>query len=231
MTRELSLLRQQTASAASTTSSASIGVSDSTDHLSSQPASANTHSLSASGHRSSSSLSSRSAHAGSLGTSDNALAATPMSASAAATVNASSGIAPPRETRVPYTSSRDQLSRQSSVASRRSEASSPSLSSSLVQGDHFPNLYARRHSGSMSQAHLTTMSGNLRGQQVSAPLRHEEASQARLELESVRRENEDLKQRIRELERALRHRQAGPVHQRSASVSTNSSLPPSISQD
>jgi len=149
-------------------------------------------------HRSSSSLSTRSTNATGIN---------------ASTVTA---IAPAREsmTHVP-TQNRDTLSRQNSVASsRRSEASSPSLSSSLVHGDHFPITLPQRQSFSHQRGHPSTSHssqqvnslGNARSPtqpSVIFSARYEEAALHRSELEAAKQENEALRRRIKELERSL----------------------------
>jgi len=219
-------LRQQTASAVSATSSASAGLADSSDPTSQRYSSPSRR------HRSSSNLSARSGTTaatyatGATGTSGHTIGTT--AGIAGSTV---SGIAPPRDSSTSHAYFRDPLSRQSSVASRRSEASSPSLSSSLHQGDQFPNLYAHRHSGSLSQAttpaasQQTTNPGNARPSYIPTTSRYEEIVQTRAELDAVKRENEALRRRVRELERNLNsQRQSGADLGRSASVSTNASM-------
>ena len=201
------MLRQQSASVASTASSTSNSLTDSIDQaghnatiLSSVPPTSSRR------HRSSSSLSSRNSHSAPLVTSTNVT--NPIS------ISSTAGIAPPRETSVPHFS-RDPLSRQSSVASRRSEASSPSLSSSLIQGDISLHPYSRRPSTSAPHTQLvsglqsSSIASNPRSSHMPATSRYEEAAYARMELESVRRENEELKDQIRDLERALSSRRSG----------------------
>ena len=188
------------------------------------------HSTTSRRHRSSSNLSARSASTaaaattGITGTSVNNVGST--AGVAGSTV---SGIAPARDGTIPHPYPRDPLSRQSSVASRRSEASSPSLSSSLYQGDHFPNLHPPRHSGAASSSSSSQQTMNPGSTRVPSTHRYEEAAHHRSELESAKRENEALRRRIQELERSLNtHRQAGGNGiMRSGSVSTNASNPPS----
>ena len=129
---------------------------------------------------------------------------------------------------MPYSYARDPLSRQSSVASRRSEASSPSLSSSHHQGDHFPH-HAHRHSNSITQPatapgpHPTTVI-SARSSYIPSTARYDDATYARAELESVKQENEALKQRIRELERDMRSRRQSDIDRaRSDSFGTEAS--------
>ncbi|KAG8529927.1 uncharacterized protein KY384_005408 [Bacidia gigantensis] len=218
LTRELTLLRQQTASVNSTTSStsASTGIAepDPSSH-SAYLTSGSAHPTSSRRHRSSSNLSSRGTTSTGAGT------------SSTSTVNttgalAGSGIAPPRDSSIPYTYSRGDpnLSRQSSVASRRSEASSPSLSSSLIyqgqQGEHNLPFHHHRHSHSNSTsaqagaavtAGASARSGSMGAvAHVPSTARYDDAAHAKAELEMVKAENEALKSRIRELERMATRR-------------------------
>ena len=165
-------------------------------------------------HRSSSSLSTRSINATGIN---------------ASTVT---GIAPAREsmTHVP-TQNRDTLSRQNSVASsRRSEASSPPLPSSLVQGDHFPMTLPQRQSFTFQHGHPSSSNSS---QQVSSPVhtrsptqpsaifsaRYEEAALHRSELEAAKQENEVLRRRIKELERSLSTRRRSGLSRESSDFS------------
>ncbi|KAL9129103.1 MAG: hypothetical protein Q9217_002346 [Psora testacea] len=216
LTRELTLLRQQTASAASTASSTSAGLADAADSNAHSTLLGASHPTSSRRHRSSSNLSARSVNTAA----PTATAGTGVSGSTTGGIAGSttSGIAPPRESTVPYSYTRDPLSRQSSVASRRSEASSPSLSSSLYQGDHFPN-YTHRHTSSVTQATnasvpLAPTGGSTRSSYIPSTARYDEAVHARAELEMVKQENEALKQRIRELERNIRTRRQSETGQR-----------------
>lgn len=231
LTRELSLLRQQSASVVSTTSSASTGLPDATDQNANHLISGANHPTPSRRHRSSSNLSARSANtAATTATGITGTSGSTVGTTAGVAGSTVSGIAPARDATIPYSYARDPLSRQSSVASRRSEASSPSLSSSLYQGDHFPNFYAHRHTGSASynqpssSSQQTTNTGNTR---VPSTQRYEEAAHHRSELDIVKRENEALRRRIQELERSLSsRRQSGTGITRSGSVSTNASIPP-----
>ncbi|KAL9099032.1 MAG: hypothetical protein Q9163_005408 [Psora crenata] len=211
LTRELTILRQQTASVASTTSSTSTGVADVTDPysqstlLGAQPTPSRRH-------RSSSNLSARSSNtAATMATAGSTLSGSTVGTTGGIAGSTTSGIAPPRESAAPYSYARDPLSRQSSVASRRSEASSPSLSCSVYQGDHFPN-HSHRHSSSVTQpasapiTHAATAGSATRSSYIPATGRYDEVTLARAELDMVKQENEALKQRIRELERNLRNR-------------------------
>ena len=202
LTRELSLLRAQSASVASTTSSTSTGLADYTDQSAHHLVSGLSHPTATRRHRSSSSHSTRSGNTGLAGAT-----ASSMSTAGGVAGSTVSGVAPPRDTVAPYS-----LSRQSSVASRRSEASSPSLSSSLYQGDHFPNLYTHRHTSSASYTQPSSMQatpGSARSSYVSATPRYEEVAHQRSELEAVKRENETLRRRVRELERRVSGRGDG----------------------
>ncbi|KAJ5569775.1 uncharacterized protein N7459_009205 [Penicillium hispanicum] len=178
LTRELSLLRQQTASVASTASSTST-LNDPADGLHGSPSlSSSTHSHSSRRQRSSSSLS---AHTPSV------------QSSQAASVT---GIAPSRTAE----SSRTARSREASLTSRRPSIGSLSSYSQHPHGDqhhHYgnsPSVYPHRNS--ISQTHLGLSSSSI--------ARYEEAALHKSELESVRRENEQLRQRVRELENVLK---------------------------
>ena len=181
-------------------------------------------------HRSSSNLSARSATtAATTTTGTTGTISSTVGTTAGVAGSTVSGIAPARDATNSYSYARDSLSRQSSVASRRSGASSPSLSSSLYQGDHFPNLHAHRHNGSstynqsLTSSQPNTSVGTTR---VPSTQRYEEAAHHRSELEIVKRENEALRRRVQELERSLnsrRHSGNGVI--RSGSVSTNASIP------
>ncbi|KAI4097380.1 MAG: hypothetical protein L6R37_006816 [Teloschistes peruensis] len=150
-----------------------------------------------------------------------------------------SGVAPAREPYGPYSAHAHSLSRQNSTtSSRRSRASSPSLSSSLLQGDHFPNLVAHRHTNpsqpqSSAQSHPQnlTPAASARSSYLSssaATARYEETAHHRSEMEIVKRENEMLRRRIRELERTLGSRTSSRSHTRSDSASTGNGALPSI---
>lgn len=221
LTRELSLLRQQSASVVSTASSTSTGLSDLPDHNPNHVGFGASHPTPSRRHRSSSSLSIRSVNA-------TAIAA-----------NTVSGIAPVREG-TPHLSShsRDALSRQNSVASsRRSEAPSPSLSTSLIPGDHFPFTNSQRQSyiaphshPSISHFSLQPVSpGEARSPtrpSVIVSTRYEEATFHRLELEAAKEENEALRHRIRDLERSMSsRRQSGFGRHSGNSVARRSAGP------
>ncbi|KAL8995608.1 MAG: hypothetical protein Q9169_004682 [Polycauliona sp. 2 TL-2023] len=234
LTRELSALRQQTASVASTTSSTSTGIADSTDvnanHLMSGPS----HPTPSRRHRSSSSLSTRSINT----TATTASGYTGLSGSTVGTTagvagSTVSGIAPARDSHHP-THAHSMSRQNSTTSSRRSQASSPSLSSSLLQGDHFPNLVPLRHPSS-AQAHQQTLSpaASVRSSHVpssAATARYEETAHHRSEMEHVKKENEMLRRRIRELERSLGSRRASSIsHMPSDSESTSARRPATAS--
>ncbi|KAL9107696.1 MAG: hypothetical protein Q9227_007411 [Pyrenula ochraceoflavens] len=203
LTRELSALRQQTASVASTTSSASTNDysgGTTTTSASIVPTEARRH-------RSSSSLSTRSitANTGNMSV---------------------SGVAAPREASVPSSrpsmdlTSRPSLSRENSAARR---GHSPALQSSQfgggsstattaaapypgpgggysILGERTPSQTSRQASSAADYAmHQRSPSFS----SAIAAARYEEAAFHRAELENVKKENDLLKQRIRELERSL----------------------------
>ncbi|KAF3484234.1 uncharacterized protein GIQ15_03558 [Arthroderma uncinatum] len=185
LTRELSLLRAQTASVASTASSASTNVNESGDCNSTVASPRST-----SRHRSSSTLSSRSVAGGTT--------YVPGS-----TVAALTSIIPPREGGTPSSSrqsldiQRPSLSRETSASSpRQPEISSPPSLQNREDNSHRSSLAqplsAREHRRSESAS------------SASGTLRYEEAARHRAELEVVKRENESLRRRVRELEKILR---------------------------
>ena len=245
LTRELSLLRQQSASVASTTSSTSVGLADSTDHSANHLLSGASHPTPSRRHRSSSSLSTRSANTAAT----TASGLTGISGSTVGTTGGVagsivSGITPARDAPAQYSaySRGEPLSRHNSVtSSRRSEASSPSLSSSLHQGDHFPNLLPHRQSTSSQQGHnqaphipLQPMSpSSARSSHLPSVIgtsRYEEAAHHRAELDNVKRENDALRRRIRELERTLSNRRRSDINRnRSDSTSMSISIPANTS--
>ena len=191
LTRELSSLRAQTASVASTTSSNS-------ELFTSDAAIVPT---SARRHRSSSNLSTRSTR----------------SINAAATNATSvSGVVPARETSVPTSTrpsmdvGRPDISRQNSAAGRRSVTASPSLSS--LHGTPPPVLSQSYHTHPQRQSLNTQPSPvdshtqHVRSPSFSAAVaaaRYEEAAFHKAELDAVKRENELLRQRIKNLEKDL----------------------------
>ncbi|KAI9699492.1 MAG: hypothetical protein M1820_007123 [Bogoriella megaspora] len=195
LTRELSLLRAQTASATSITSNTSLSSSStttSTSHPSSSLPSADPHSFLLTGpthptpsrrHRSSSSLSRTSATAAlsnlDAATSGSGIAGSirepPSSSSISNSISNSMILPPPASSsRTPSSSS---MQRQTSATSRNAQQQpgSPTMNTSLTSA------------------------------------RLAEAQRERAELESVRRENEGLRERVKELERELRRREEGGV--------------------
>ncbi|PYI05832.1 hypothetical protein BO78DRAFT_419156 [Aspergillus sclerotiicarbonarius CBS 121057] len=183
LSRELSLLRQQTTSVASTASSTSTTLNDSVDALHASPYVINTaHPTASRRHRSSSSLSSSYIPA--------------VQGSRAGSV---SGIAPARDTYLPSARpdpSRPGRSRESSLTSpRQSEGALPTLGSfhQTQPADPLPHHTASYpHRSSLSQK--TPIIGSTR---------HDEVTHQRGEVESLKRENEMLRRRVRELESAV----------------------------
>lgn len=185
MTRELSVLRQQTASVASTTSSTST-FNEPTDPIHASP-SLNSPQFSHVSRRQRSS-SSLSAHA-----------PTVQSTQAASVT----GIAPLRDSvhhsrSTDHAHTRTTRSREPSLTSRRPSIGSLSSYTQLSHNDPFthasPSVYPHRNS--LSQTHLGLSSNPL--------ARFEEATLHKTELESLKRENEQLKKRLRELEDMLK---------------------------
>ncbi|KAJ5473889.1 hypothetical protein N7475_003455 [Penicillium sp. IBT 31633x] len=174
LTRELSLLRQQTASVASTGSSTSA-VNEADGAQPSPTLSSSTRSHSARRNRSNSSLSSQ------------------TSASQSAQTASVTGIAPLRESGMPSRPadySRTARSREPSLTSRR-----PSIGSLSSFSHSNSSVYPHRNSGSQTQL------GYSPGQSLS---RFEEVSHHRLELEYMKRENDQLRRRVRDLEQTLK---------------------------
>lgn len=212
LTRELTLLRQQTASVASTASSTSTSLNDDSIHGSYYVS--GVHPTSSRRHRSSSNLSST------------------FPAISGSTAGSVTGIAPSRDSGLPSSRpsgeySRIGRSREPSIASpRQSGTSSPSLSSSLQQrGEHFPHSTTHSHrpslgAGGAAEHHRSTSSS-------SVTARYEEAAYHRAELESLRRENEMLRRRVRELEltlKTLRERETQSANALTDAAATESSL-------
>ncbi|KAF3389118.1 hypothetical protein F1880_003289 [Penicillium rolfsii] len=204
LTRELSLLRQQTASVASTASSTST-MNDPIDGFHSSPSlGSSTHTHSSRRQRSSSSLSSHTA----------------AQASQAGSVT---GIAPSRETSIPCRSNdtshpRTVRSREPSLTSRRPSIGSFSSHPPYAHGDQFthyggPSIYPHRNS--VSQTHL--------GLSSNPPSRYEEAVLQKSELEQIKQENEQLRKRVRELENVLKK-------QRDEEPMTPMEIPPSFGE-
>ncbi|KAJ5666985.1 hypothetical protein N7462_011394 [Penicillium macrosclerotiorum] len=194
LTRELSLLRQQTASVASTTSSTSTP-HDPADGVHASPAlSSSTYSHSSRRQRSSSSLSSHTAAQGSQ----------------AASVT---GIAPSRDSIMPsrstdyshsHSHTRSNRSREPSLTARRPSVGSLSsfTQSSHAEPLHYgnsPSIYPHRNS--VSQTHLGLSSSSIS--------RYEEMALHRSEFETMKRENDQLRKRVRELENILKKEKEG----------------------
>ncbi|OOQ85389.1 hypothetical protein PEBR_26311 [Penicillium brasilianum] len=190
LTRELSLLRQQTTSVASTASSTST-LNEPADGFHTSPSlGSSTHTHSSRRQRSSSSLSSHTAAQGSQ----------------AASVT---GIAPSRETSIPSRSNdtshpRPVRSREPSLTSRRPSIGSIPSHPQYSHGDQFthygsPSIYPHRNS--VSQTHLGLSSSSIS--------RYEEAALHKSELENIKRENEQLRKRVRELEDVLKKQKDG----------------------
>ncbi|KIW70925.1 hypothetical protein PV04_03153 [Phialophora macrospora] len=197
LTRELSALRAQTASVASTTSSTS-------DHFfSADPYSTNTSGnaiipTATRRHRSSSNLSTRSARSIREGL-----------------VNAAntsvSGVAAPRDQSVQASArpsmemSRPDMSRQNSTSASGFRSSSMTSSPHVSQG---PYAYPHRTSVSSnvdaaSVAPHAAMTRSPSSNAALAQARYEEAALQRAELEAVKRENEALRARVKDLEKSL----------------------------
>ncbi|KAJ5614169.1 hypothetical protein N7528_007823 [Penicillium herquei] len=183
LTRELSLLRQQTASVASTASSTST-LNDVSDGIHGSPSLSSTHSHSSRRQRSSSSLSSH----------------TPSVQGAQGGIN---GIAPSRTVDNP----RSVRSREPSLTHRRPSIGTLNSYTQHPHPDHIanygnsPSIYP--HRTSVSQTHLGLSSSSL--------ARYEEAAMHKQELETARRENEQLRRRVRELEQVLKKQKEDPL--------------------
>ncbi|KAL9600168.1 MAG: hypothetical protein Q9179_003302 [Wetmoreana sp. 5 TL-2023] len=229
---------------ASTTSSTSTGPADSTDYNMNHLISGPNHPIPSRRHRSSSSLSTRSINtAATTASGFTGLSGSTVGTTGGVAGSTISGVAPTRDTYGALPFHAHSLSRQNSTASsRRSQASSPSLSSSLLQGDHFPNLVPHRHASSsqpnpppapLLQQNLSPAASARSSYLPSsaAIARYEETAHHRSEMEIVKRENEMLRRRIRELKRTLGSRRASSVsHTRSDSASTGiSALPTATS--
>ncbi|KAJ5105566.1 hypothetical protein NUU61_002913 [Penicillium alfredii] len=187
LTRELSLLRQQTTSVASTTSSTST-FNDPADMAHASPSltsSTHPHSHTSRRQRSSSSLS---AHA--------SAAQGPQAASV-------TGIALSRDRGLsssrPAEHTRGLRSRESSLTSRRPSFGSLSSFSQHPHHDHpyskSPSLYPNRNSVSQTQLVYSP---------ASSMSRYEETAHHKSELDSIKRENEQLRKRVRDLEDVLK---------------------------
>lgn len=190
LTRELTLLRQQTASVASTASSTSTGLTDSLE--------ASVYPTSSRRHRSSSNLSSH------IPTGSAALAASVSS------------IAPSRDTALPSSRpsgefTRPGRSREPSVTSPRQPVSPYGdvgfqYSQSQGQQSHRSSVSHSHNAGYPPEARRSTSISSTVGN------RFEEAAQHRAELEVVKRENEMLRRRVRELEQNLKAYRDSHIH-------------------
>lgn len=188
LTKELSLLRQQTASVASTASSTSTTFNDPVDALHtlhSPPYAANTaHPTQSHRHRSSSNLSSY------------------IPAVQGSRTGNVAGIAPARDSSIP--GSRPSVDPPRANRSRAPSATSPHLSdraSPSQQNEHWSHPRPQRNLFQM-----TSPTGS-----VSRP---EEVAHYRGDLESLKRENDALRKRVRDLEqvvRQCREQQATPT--------------------
>jgi len=237
LTRELSLLRQQTASVASTTSSASNSHNDPGDH---QHLSSSSHPT-PSRHPSSSSLNSRGIPGGTshLNTPPGTIAGSVNSIALSRDSGAVSSSRPSLDL------VRGSTGREASVAAlHQSGTVSPSLSLSSVQhreGMHSPQ-HSRSHSLSHSQSHsypnshrpsftflpLTTpppLSPTNSISSATAISRYEETAFHRAELDAVKQENDNLRERVRELEASLKEiRQPASPRERAESFDSTASL-------
>ncbi|EED18493.1 hypothetical protein TSTA_122280 [Talaromyces stipitatus ATCC 10500] len=190
LTRELTLLRQQTASVASTASSTSTGLTDPTD--------TSVYPTSSRQHRSSSNLSSH---------------IPPGSAALASSV---SSIAPSRDTALPSSRPSGEFtrvgrSREPSVTSPRQPVSPYGdvgfqYSQSQGQQSHRSSVSHSHNAAYPPEARRSTSISSTAGS------RFEEAAQQRAELEAVKRENEMLRRRVRELEQTLKVYRDPHVH-------------------
>lgn len=180
LTRELTLLRQQTASVASTASSTSTGLTDALE--------SSVYPTSSRQHRSSSNLSSH---------------IPPGSAALAASV---SSIAPSRDSALPSSRPSGEFSRVG--RSREPSVTSPRqpISPYGEVGFQAQSQGQQSHRSSVSHSHSAYPPEARRSVSISSTAgnRFEETAQHRAELEAVRRENDMLRRRVRELEQNLR---------------------------
>lgn len=185
LTRELTLLRQQTASVASTASSTSTGLADSLEGPSVYPTSSRQH-------RSSSNLSSH------------------IPSGSAALAASVSSIAPSRDTALPTSRpsgefTRAGRSREPSITSPRQPVSPyGELSFQSTQSSQV-GVSGHRSSASHSQ-NIVFPPEARRSTSIPSTVvnRFEETAHHRAELEAVKRENELLRRRVRELEQNLK---------------------------
>ncbi|OAG38618.1 hypothetical protein AYO21_07124 [Fonsecaea monophora] len=197
LTRELSALRAQTASVASTTSSTSEQLF-ANDPYNTTTTGTTIIPTNTRRHRSSSNLSTRSARS--------------IRESLSNAANTSvSGVAAPRDQSVQASArpsmemSRPDMSRQNSTSATGFRSSSITSSPHLTQGGY---AYPHRSSvsstidGSSGVSHAA-MTRSPSSNAAIAQARYEEAALQRAELEAVKRENEALRARVKELEKSL----------------------------
>ncbi|OAL35552.1 hypothetical protein AYO20_05171 [Fonsecaea nubica] len=197
LTRELSALRAQTASVASTTSSTSEQLF-ANDPYNTTTTGTTIIPTNTRRHRSSSNLSTRSARS--------------IRESLSNAANTSvSGVAAPRDQSVQASArpsmemSRPDMSRQNSTSATGFRSSSITSSPHLTQGGY---AYPHRSSvsstidGSSGVPHAA-MTRSPSSNAAIAQARYEEAALQRAELEAVKRENEALRARVKELEKSL----------------------------
>lgn len=187
LTRELSALRAQTASVASTTSSTS-------DHFFSGDqygTGATIIPTSARRHRSSSNLSQRSSRSIREG----------LTSAASTSV---SGVAAPRDQSVQASSRPSMEIARPDISRQNSTSAGGYRSTSINASPHMSQPAYHRTSVSSNPAHNDpNFHRSPSFSSAVAAARYEEAQMQRAELEAVKRENEALRQRVRELERTL----------------------------
>jgi hypothetical protein len=188
LTRELSALRAQTASVASTTSSTSEIM-----HNDQYGTGASIIPTSARRHRSSSNLSQRSSR--SLREALTSTQATSVS-----------GVAAPRDQSTHASSrpsmdvSRPEMSRQNSTSTGAYRSSSINASPHVTQSTHHrASVSSNTAAGYGDSTYQRSPSYN----SALAAVRYEEAQLQRAELEAVKKENEALREKVKELERNL----------------------------
>ncbi|KIW16668.1 hypothetical protein PV08_03856 [Exophiala spinifera] len=219
LTRELSALRAQTASVASTTSSTSDHFFSSSDPYTSTGTGTTIIPTTTRRHRSSSNLSARSARS----IRDNLANAGHTSVS---------GVAAPRDQSsrpsMELTRERPDMSRQNSMSTSVSGLGMGFRSSSMTASPHLTQQGVAANVspyGASGYPHRSSVSSNQAGASVAgsegtgyprspstntgagasaaAAMRYEEAALQRAELEAVKRENEILRARVKELEKSL----------------------------
>ncbi|KAA8650522.1 uncharacterized protein ATNIH1004_003209 [Aspergillus tanneri] len=218
LSRELSLLRQQTASVASTASSASTSFNDPMDTLYSPYLINTAHPTASRRHRSSSSLSS-----------------SYVPAVQGSRTGSVTGIAPSRDVSVtsprPGDSMRSGRSREPSLTSPRPSDGALSLPpssqqipyQSIDQLSHPPGAPSNAHRSSLSQQQSRTFSSTSRPDEI---------AHQRAELELIRRENEAFRRRVRELESTLKkYREEVPTAPSAMNALTDSLRKASLTED